>query len=55
MKRRGSRSLTQEDDIWVLALAFDGHRSQWRGQAIDYSAPILELIPDYVLLSEDQA
>jgi len=51
----GARSLTQEENMWVLALAFDGHRSRWGGRAIDYSAPILELIPDYALLSEEQA
>lgn len=51
----GARSLTQEEDMWVLAVAFNGHHTRWGGRAIDYSAPILELIPDYALLSEDQA
>ncbi len=51
----GARSLTMDDDMWVFAMAFDGHRSRWGGRAIDYSAPILELIPDYALLSEEQA
>jgi len=50
----GARALTRDDDMWVFAMAFDCHRSRWGGRSLDYSTPILELIPDYAVLNEDK-